>query len=206
MATLRELAGAHSPLVLIDAASSRIQAGVWERGEPRWAASDEEAGIGIFRCLETLGVRPEAAAAFAFCSGPGSILGIRTSAMALRIWRADRAIPVYGYASLAVVAHAHPDFGGAVIADARRGAWHAYRRPTGLSREPAEALSGDLIVPEGFRHWAPLPPGTRTTPYDLSRLLPLAGNSDLFSVVSDPDAVLAAEPAYALWTPAPHRA
>ncbi|HEX3730782.1 MAG TPA: peptidase M22, partial [Opitutaceae bacterium] len=76
MASLRQVLGAHAPLLLIDAASARIQAGWWQAGaEPRWADSDAEAGVGIFRCVEALGADPARARGFAFCSGPGSILG-----------------------------------------------------------------------------------------------------------------------------------
>lgn len=202
MPSLRELISARAPLLLLDAASSRIQAGLWTgRGDPRWAHSEEEAGVGLFRCLERVGADPASLGALAFCAGPGSILGIRTAAMALRVWQASRPLPAYGYLSLAVVAHARVDFAGAVIADARRESWHVYRRGQGLSREPASALSGELLMPEGFRHWSVPPPGVRPTPYELERLLPLAADADLFFPAEEPDAYLHSEPSYALWTP-----
>jgi hypothetical protein len=65
----------------------RIQVGLLGRGEPaRWSCRRQEAGVGIFECIDLLDVDLGRVRAFAFCEGPGSILGIRTSAMALRMW------------------------------------------------------------------------------------------------------------------------
>ena len=102
-----------------------------------------------------LGVDIGAVRAFAFCEGPGSILGIRTSAMAIRMWGAMEIRPMYRYQSLAVVAHVIGRPVVTVIADARRGLWHRLLLGRPLGRVPASALSGELIMPEGFRHWDP---------------------------------------------------
>src|SRR6267142_6499721 len=107
MPGLRQLAADHAPLLILDAASARVQVGVWRRdGTSDWQSSDEEAGIGVFRGIEKLGVRVADVGAFVFCDGPGSILGIRTVAMALRTWVLLKPRPVFGYSSLALVAHA----------------------------------------------------------------------------------------------------
>ena len=96
MPSLRQILAAQAPLLVLDAASARIQAGLLAAdGSGRWETSDDEAGIAVFRCLEALGADLEAVRAFAFCSGPGSILVIRTDAKALRAWEAAR-----GYAPL----------------------------------------------------------------------------------------------------------
>src|SRR4051812_43704077 len=118
MPSLRQLAAAHAPLLFLDAASARIQVGVWEKaGEGAWRTSDEEAGIGIFRCLAELGIRPDAVGAFIFSDGPGSILGVRTVAMAIRTWTLLKPRPVFAYSSLALVAHGLNRAEDAVIAD-----------------------------------------------------------------------------------------
>ena len=54
-------------------------------------------GSGVFECLDELGADIGSVRAFAFCEGPGSILGIRTSAMALRAWNVLRPRPMFGY-------------------------------------------------------------------------------------------------------------
>ena len=209
MPSLSQILRDHSPLLLIDAASGTIQAGLLGAGaKPRWASRQEEAGVGVFECLDDLDVEIDSARAFAFCEGPGSILGIRTAAMAIRMWNVLRSRPVFGYFGLAVVAEAVGRPGAGIIADARRGMWHHLERGGALRRLPAADLAGELLTPEGFRHWSPLPPGTATTPYALSSLLalPSVAAADLFRETPAPDAFLHQEPSYAKWTPQIHRA
>lgn len=214
MSSLREILAAHAPVLLLDAASARVQVG-WLECEPasgappftaRWQSSDDEAGVALFRCLETLGASPADARAFVFCDGPGSVLGCRTAAMAIRAWGVLQPRPVFAYHSLALVAHAlgRPEI--TVISDARRDAWHCASPGSTLRRIPAAELAGDFFMPEGFRHWTPPPPHTTRVPYSLADLLPRALDADLFRRTESPDAFLHEEPAYATWTPQIHRA
>ncbi len=209
MPSLCQILREHSPLLLIDAASARIQVGLLDAGAPpRWSARADEAGVGVFECLGELDVAVGAIGAFAFCEGPGSILGVRTSAMALRTWNVLGLKPMFGYFALAVVARALGRPGVGVVADARRGLWHHVAEGGSPARYPASELSGELVMPEGFRHWDALPPGTTLTPYDLASLLalPAVADADLFRATEAPDAFLHQEPTYAKWTPRIHRA
>ncbi len=207
MPSLSQLLAAYSPLLLLDVASARVQVGVLAAGQPaRWAGSDDEAGIGVFRCLEELAVSPDTVGAFVFCDGPGSVLGIRTVAMALRTWCVLTPRPVFAYHSLAIVAHALRRPGAAIIADARRDAWHAFSLNGPLRRVTTAELAGELIMPDGFRHWTPLPAGVTRTSYALATLLPGVADQDLFRATETPDAFLHEEPSYATWTPQVHRA
>lgn len=209
MPSLSQILSAHPPLLLIDGSSERVQAGILAAdGSARWAARREEAGVGVFGCLDELGVDIASVGALAFCEGPGSILGIRTTAMALRMWDVLRHRPMFAYIGLAVAAHAVGRPGVALIADARRGHWHRFSLGGRLERVPASALEGELMTPEGYRHWAPLPAGTATTCYDLDRLfaLPAVAGADLFLEAPEPDAFLHEEPSYAKWVPQIHRA
>jgi len=208
MPSLRQLLAAHAPLLLLDAASETIQVGcLGADAATAWATQRAEAGVGIFRCLEELGVDLATIRAFAFCEGPGSILGIRTAAMALRTWHVLAARPCLAYSSLAVAAAALERPEVSLIADARRGRWHCQTLGGAWRRVPAAELTGELAMPEGFRHWAPLPAGTAVVPYDLPRLfaLPAVAAADLFRPVDAPDAFLHEEPDYAPWTPQIHR-
>jgi len=209
MPSLSQILREHSPLLLIDAASERIQLGLLDADAgARWSSRLDEAGVGIFECLDELDVDIGSVGAFAFCEGPGSILGIRTSAMALRMWSVLRPRPLFAYFGLAVVAQAVGRPGVGFIADARRGLWH--RLVLGGSRErvPAAELTGELMMPEGFRRWEPLPAGASAASYDLASLfaLPSVRGADLFRDAPRPDAFLHQEPAYAKWTPQIHRA
>ena len=206
MASLRQLLAQHGSLLVLDAASSRIQVGWLTADTARWEASNEEAGIGVFRGLEALGQSPETAGAVAFCDGPGSILGIRTVAMALRAWTVLKPRPTFAYCSLAMVAHADPQRDVSVIADARRNTWHCYTIDRGLRRVGGDDLRGPLVMPEHFRHWSPLPAGVQPAPYSLAELMPRGEDHDLFAPTSAPDAFLHEEPSYVTWTPQIHRA
>lgn len=119
MPSLTQLLREHAPLLLLDAASLKIQVG-WFPGphldSPRWHAAEGEAGTELFRGFEAIGAEPGAAGAFAFCEGPGSVLGIRTAAMAIRAWCALRPRPVFAYRSLALLAEATSKKGPAAAA------------------------------------------------------------------------------------------
>lgn len=207
MPSLSELLRTHAPLLVIDAASMRVQVGVFAAdGTARWATQTEEAGIAVFRCVERLGVDLSTIRAFVFCEGPGSTLGIRTVAMAIRTWQTLAPRPAFAYTSLALVAHAlaQPDI--TLIADARRDSWHIQKIGGALRRVAASELSGALVTPENFRHWTPLPTGATTTPYEVADLLARVPNAELFRATDQPDAFLHEEPSYATWTPQIHRA
>ncbi len=203
----------HAPLLIIDTASARVQVGLLQAdGAARWRDLTEEAGTGIFRCLAALEIDLATVRSFAFCEGPGSILGIRTTAMLLRTWNVLAERPVFAFQSLGVVAHALGRAEISVIADARRDSWHCVTVNgqgvvSDLHRVPAAELTGALIMPEGFKHWTPLPTrSVERVPYLLANLLPKITTRELFRQVSEPDAFLHEEPAYLTWTPTVHRA
>jgi len=213
MSSLREILAAHAPLLLLDAASTRVQVALFDaQGAVRWAVADEEAGVALFRGVESLGIDLAQVRAFAFCEGPGSILGIRTAAMALRTWTAFAPRPAFAFRSLELVAHdlarRGPLENFSVIADARRGAWHCVEVHAGtagpLRRVKASELSGGLFMPENFRTWAAKPAETQTTSYDLTTLLPRVAGADLFRTTGAPDAFLHEDPSYKTWNPQVH--
>jgi tRNA threonylcarbamoyladenosine biosynthesis protein TsaB len=208
MPSLREILAAHAPLLLLDAASTRVQVALFDaQGAARWAVADEEAGVALFRGVESLGVDLASVRAFAFCEGPGSILGIRTAAMALRTWTVLALRPVFAFRSLEIVAHDLAQRGPldnfSVIADARRGAWHCVEVHAGatgpLQRVNAAELAGSLFMPENFRTWASRPAETQATSYDLATLLPRVAGVDLFRATEAPDAFLHEDPSYKTW-------
>jgi tRNA threonylcarbamoyladenosine biosynthesis protein TsaB len=206
MPTLRELVAAHAPLLILDAASSQIQVGVYKSGRDSWEVSDDEAGVAIFQCVEKLTTSLDEIGGFVFCEGPGSVLGIRTVAMAVRTWCVLKPRPVFAYLSLALVAHAHGRSESGIIADARRESWHHYQIGRGLRRVPTAELGGELVIPENFRSWSELPPSVTRTPYSLADLFSRAADADVFHAKEKPDAFLHEEPSYVTWTPQIHRA
>ena len=212
MSSLRHLLAEHPTLLLIDSASARIQVGLWRNGTVAWQTSETEAGSGVFACTESLlaaqNLRISDLNAFVFCEGPGSVLGIRTAAIALRTWRVINPVPAYAYQSLRLVTLALGNPALNVIADARRDSWHVARLGEPLRRVPTAELTGECVMPEHFRHWTPLPPGLARTGYDLATLfaLPALLDADLFHASPEPDAFMHEEPSYATWTPQVHQA
>ncbi|MDB6169342.1 MAG: hypothetical protein JWM88_2206 [Verrucomicrobia bacterium] len=207
MPTLRQLLAAHAPLLVIDAASAKVQVGWLERGGgTRWAASQKESGVGVFESLQQLGVQPGDAGAFVFCDGPGSILGVRTVAMAIRTWTVLSPRPAFAYHSLALVFAGLARPTAKIIADARRDSWHCFSADGKLRRVAAAELAGPLVMPEGFRHWTPAPPGLESVPYQVEGLLARSGDAEIFRETAAPDAFLHEEPSYVTWTPQVHRA
>jgi tRNA threonylcarbamoyladenosine biosynthesis protein TsaB len=75
-----------------------------------------------------------------------------------------------------------------------------------LRRIPTSELTGELVMPEHFRHWSPLPAGVRLVPYSLPDLLQHVEDADLFHETDAPDAFLHEEPTYVKWIPQIHRA
>ncbi len=195
------------PALVLDTASAVVQTGILRTdGSTKWESSNEEAGTGLFRCLERLAVDLRDPGCVLFCDGPGSVLGIRTAAMAIRTWQVLRSVPVYAYNSLALLAHARGRAEVGFIADARRDTWHHFSLVSGFSRRATAELTGTLATPGTFRHWTPLPSATEQVPYVIADLLGAAQEADLFRPIDGPDAFLHEEPSYATWTPAVHQA
>ena len=207
MPTLRQLADQHGTLLVLDACSSRVHAG-WcpLAGAARWQSVTGEAGIALFQALEGLGHPAADAGAWVYCDGPGSILGIRTAAMAIRAWSVLAPKPVYAYHSLTLLVAGLGDPEVTAIADARRDRWHCVSAARPLGRVPTAALPGKLVRPDGFRVWSALPHPVATVPYDVPDLLSRVADVDLFRSIAAPDAFLHEEPSYAKWTPQIHRA
>ncbi len=208
MPSLNALLAAHRSLLVLDAASTRIHVG-WFGPDtaPQWTSGDDEANVALFRAVERLPAAAlESAGAFVFCEGPGSILGIRTAAMAIRTWTLLAPRPVYRYGSLALVAHGSERRDLSVIADARRDSWHCYDRNHGLRRLAPAALPPAPATPAGFRAWSTLPADAVTLPYDVPQLFAATAETDLFATTASADAFLHEEPSYATWTPQIHRA
>lgn len=220
MRTLRQLLSEHPVLLVLDTASTRIQAGVLHPGQaPVRAESREESGVGLFeaaeRALAAAGETLDSVQAFVFCDGPGSVLGIRTAAVALRTWRVLRERRCYAYGSLDLVAAAERSAGRreafTVIADARRETWHRVAvAPEGgigpLQRVRPEQLEGPLLMPADFRFWSKAPPAFTTVAYEPIDALARLEDLPLLREAAEPDAFLHEEPVYQTWTPQIHRA
>lgn len=221
MPALRQLLAAHGHLLVLDAASTAVQVGALHREGARcWEMPAGEAGTALFlgthAALSAAGLGLADIGAFVYCAGPGSMLGTRTVAMALRTWLTLHPRPTFAYESLELAAHhhhrSHPGQGFTVLADARRDTWHTRTiEPDGrlgpLRRTASADLPpGELVQPAHFRTWSALPRPAATCPYDVAGFLANLEDLDCFRPSAAPDAFQAEAPAYRPWTALVHRA
>jgi tRNA threonylcarbamoyladenosine biosynthesis protein TsaB len=220
MPSLTQLLTEHRNLLVLDAASTRIQVGLLRPTLPAcWQATPQDSGSGLFSaveaCLRDAGLSLASVEAFVFCAGPGSMLGVRTVAIALRTWQALHSRPAYAYQSLAL-AGVHEwvrkePRAFTVVADARRETWHAQRVNAdgslpALQRVTApEVPEGELTTPENFRAWGALPRPASACTYDLAKILPSLEKQDLFHEMEFPDAFQHEAPTYKKWSAQIHR-
>lgn len=219
MPSLTQLLTRHGCLLVLDAASTRVQVGLLRtRQLASWHSAEVESGTGLFIGVEDVlkksGLNMAEIGAFIFCEGPGSTLGVRTVAMAVRSWQtiAARPCPAYRYQSLPLLAQelarSSPTVPCAAVADARRDSWHCVQidptRSVGpLQRLASPALAtlpGELWQPNSFRSWANPPRPTLDYPYDVSALLAAHADADLFTATDAPDAFQHTAPDYKKWS------
>jgi tRNA threonylcarbamoyladenosine biosynthesis protein TsaB len=220
MSSLTQLLTSHGPLLVLDAASTQVQVGLLRNDLPAlWRSLADEAGTGIFAATEVVlgeaGMKINDLGAFVFCAGPGSMLGTRTIAMALRTWSVLQPRPAFAYQSLAIAGHfawTQSPRGFAIIADARRDTWHvqavgADGRIAALQRSNTTDLpAGELLTPEHFRAWAQPPRPAATCGYELARIFPTLGEGDFFRLTAAPDAFQHEAPEYKKWSAQVHSA
>jgi tRNA threonylcarbamoyladenosine biosynthesis protein TsaB len=212
-----------SPVLVIDSASPQVVVGLdggTDDAKPAWSRHAVEAGIGVFAGVEEVlrltGTTLARIRAVVFCEGPGSLLGVRIAAMAIRTWNATRAHDVSGAAAPACFAYRSLELAAAdlvesgqtgafsVITDARRSAWNTLEVSadgafSGVRRTTAnelETLGRPLFHPVGFALWQPLPPGTQMAPYRPEEVLRLARKFPLLQPCAQPDAFLTETPEY----------
>jgi tRNA threonylcarbamoyladenosine biosynthesis protein TsaB len=225
MFTLAAVVAAHGSVLVLDAATNRMQVGLFHIGHaPVWRHGGDDASIHLFAavedCLAGTALRPTEIGAFVFCEGPGGQLGLRTAAMALRTWQALRPTPspVFAYRSLAVAALTHQRGGAegpfALIADARREHWHAVRTTAPdsisavlrVSNEELQCWPEPLFLPAGFRTWSPPPRPAANCAYDCAAIWTALADDPVLQSVASPEPWQPAPQAYKTWTGERHRA
>lgn len=221
--SLAAVVATHGSVLVLDPCTIHVQAGVLRVGQPPlWHSGGDDSSVHLFAaaevCLRAAGLKPSQVGAYVFCDGPGSQLGIRTAAMALRTWQAMRTAPapVYAYRSLrvAALAHARSNPGPfAVVADARRESWHAVRVAEDgsatdvlrVARDELAAWPEPLLTPTGFRAWAQPPRPSGTCGYDCATMFAALENEALLFPVAEPEPWLSSPITYKLWAGERHR-
>ena len=141
-------------LVLDGSARAGVRVGVFSGG--RWVGqgiSPDGALEGLFGCVERALAEAKVSLAdirsFALCVGPGSVLGIRIAALAVRSWSALEPRPIFVWESLAGLARSALAAGEKspflVAVESRLKRWHALEvAADGSSGTPFEAEAAEL--------------------------------------------------------------
>jgi tRNA threonylcarbamoyladenosine biosynthesis protein TsaB len=222
MSSLTQLLASHGRVLILDAASTRVHVGLLQAAAPAvWRSKEGEAGTILFAAATEVFHEANTAlddiGAFVFCEGPGSMLGIRTVAMAVRTWQVLKPRPAFSYQSLVLIAHeirrSSGDAPFSVIADARRDTWHrvsvsaAGIEPLQRTASTQLAASGErLVQPAAFRSWTPSPRTVVNCPYDVAALVAAHANTELFTAAATPDAFQHELPEYKKWSAQMHSA
>lgn len=210
--------------LLVDAAGPLVQTGLWHSGEwLRWIGSREEAGRSLFAGVETILSEEKISLAdlsgFFFCEGPGSMLGIRIAAMAIRSWQTVVAtpLPVFTYQSHAFLAHVllarpiAPPFH--VISDARRNRWNATSVAADGSIAPLRRLEEEAVaelagpvyrMEEVIRNEAPVPVA-EVIPYSLEQEAARFLEAGLLRRQNEANPLTLESPEYQKWSGERHR-
>lgn len=149
---------------------------------------------------------------YAVCIGPGSMLGIRVSAMAVRTWATLYQRPIYVWESLKLLAE-HALAQGvkvpfAVINESRLKRWNLLAVKSADSFEPTAELEVDQLNANGLalvvNHTANLFPNAKVMDDIWSHLPKLFLQKECLKLEPKPDALNPAAD-YALWSGERHR-
>ncbi|RKX34729.1 MAG: hypothetical protein DRP71_06115 [Verrucomicrobia bacterium] len=214
------------PILVIDTASRRTHIGLGSAaGSWFWYASPEESGTALFRgvdsCLKKNQLALGSIRTVIFCEGPGSMLGIRTAAMAIRTWATAKALtdtPVLAYSSLALAltgVRSETDSGPVAVAiDARRKSWYCLNSvrsseaagdPRRVPVDKTSTIAPVVFLPEGFPVWNQRPEHWRDCPYEPKSLEKSEIRNAILRPVDPPDAFVIDPPVYRRWIPAVSR-
>lgn len=217
---MADLIASEPPVLFLDTASPIVRAGLQARMTPGacvWRETTDEASVGLFQIVEDLlrehSLRVDDLRTVVFCEGPGSLLGIRLAAIALRTWEVlprPQPLRLLAYRSLELVAASllEQPVGSpfVVVNDARRQTWNvldvdANGAWTDLRRLSTAELPahGKIFHPEEFPHWQELPDNTIEVDYRPAALPSLAQRYPLLRESASPDAFLVEMPTYRMW-------
>ncbi len=208
-------------ILFLDASSFLVQAGILSGN--KWLGyfrSEEPALQSIFQgievCLQMAGLSFSNITGFAYCEGPGSLLGIRLVSMAIRGWKAQKDfkdLPVYAYNSFelssALIKKVHNPPGlYAVVSQSRRGFWNILKSSeNGKDEKVAEVGESDLkLFPGGIWLFKQKKLSAAegdfqkmAFDYNLEECPEIFAQCALLRLVDEPDALFVCETEYLKW-------
>lgn len=227
-----QASGRDGPWLVLDTSTPTVKVGALYNNQ--WIAfvssdrpTHEALDHAVREVSDACSCPPHRMAGFAYCQGPGSILGIRLAIISIKAWRALRPIgeepaPVYSFTSLEIAAETLAKSSGkstdpvAIVAEWKKNAWNTLTfSPDSRTEYPAiEVWDPDrlaswahrIYVIEQRKQWTPLPPEVpRITP-DPDCLIDPALRVRLLSPADTWPIYSPEEKQYIVWSGERHRA
>lgn len=214
------------PMLLLDASGPTTYVGLlegqrWMAFYPSKTPALESLFLGVHHCLQQSDLSLEAVKGFLYCEGPGSILGLRLSVMALKTWRL---LPpwqdsrLYAYRRLNIAAALHMRTSSlktfSLIADFKHGSWHCLKvsEPDAVADTPITVVKTDalqhLSLPCYYlRQRSHMLPPIETIPidYTLEKLPEILRDQRLFRRLNAPETYQTQTAVYQRWKPQRHQ-
>ena len=207
-------------LVLDGSARQGVRVGVFQGG--RWVAeavSAEGALEATFACAEQalskVGLRLAEVRSFAVCVGPGSMLGIRVTAMAVRTWAVLQPREIWVWEPLVALAGALRQRGigegFSVVAESRLKRWHVVSVDERGLPGPARECEPEQLAGLSGRIFSVSPlvpsvaPTAQVVPDAWAELPPVFAQGGVLRLEPNPEALNAAAD-FATWSGERHRA
>ena len=207
----------NSTYLLLDAATPTTQVGLLHEGAfTAFSSTDEAPLASLFTQAQSLmkehNLGLESLSGLIYCQGPGSILGVRLTLMAIRTWkRTHPHLQCYTYNSLALgsalVSETHTSEAFTFIAPGRQQRWHTLNNNQ-QKEIPADALgslTGPIYtLPQRKKSFC-LPTDTHIIDYDLASHAKLFNKEGLLTLTDAPETFNQTEATYKTWKPDRHR-
>lgn len=208
------------PILLLDASTDEVCVGVLANST--WLAFERtsvealESLFSLTACvLDQAQLHLRQINRFLFCEGPGSVLGIRLAAMAIRTWLTlpdCRQKTIYAYKSLHAASvilkrEEQPTTPWCLVIASRMKRWNLLGDDGQLREIGQDALAAsqrNLYYLPARRHSHP-PVNARLLPYRLEAHPDIFGNAPWLRSIESPDAWLPSQPVYQQWTATRHR-
>ena len=213
------------PLLLTDCSAPGVRVGLLcQNGWLAYENRTGETGAALFQVVKELLSKAklglEDIQAFGYCEGPGSTLGIRINAMALRTWvsLSVEPKPVFAYRSLEAAAilikqTKTPGTDFSILSDLRKNSWNGAivtdqaQKPE-IGRVTIDELK-DWPKPRYFIqqriHSPGLPPGSEQIEYDLELIGTNPAFLNLLRPVEQANVFQTTTTDFKKWTPSRHR-
>ncbi|MCB1123520.1 MAG: hypothetical protein KJT03_18350 [Verrucomicrobiae bacterium] len=213
------------PVLVTDCSSPGVCVGILD--ESGWSAyskwdGDTVADLfkGVKQVLQLSGFKLEELGGFAYCEGPGSTMGIRINAMAIRTWNQifKNPKPVYAYRSLAAAAlMVRRSLRGtgsfSVLSDLRKGAWNGLKCETEPVQESIavvntrdlETWPRPIYFVQQRIHSPSHPDQSVRLDYDIESIGASQEFAGLWRWVVKPDVFQTTKTEFKKWTPSRHR-